>query len=34
MAKIYLVKCPVCGQTMSLEDEGFMEHVVAMMMVD
>ena len=26
--------CPICGQTMSLEDEGFMDHVVAMMMVD
>ena len=69
MAKIYLVKCPVCGQefeitkgilasesglspipedrldetpfdcpfcghTMSLDDGGLMEHVVAMMMVD
>ena len=26
--------CPFCGHTMSLEDEDFRDHVVAMMMVD
>ena len=26
--------CPLCGHTMSLEDEDFQDHVVAMMMVD
>ncbi len=26
--------CPFCGHTMSLEDEGFRDHIVAMMMVD
>ena len=26
--------CPSCGHTMSLEDEGFMDLVVTMLMVD
>ena len=34
MAKIYIIKCPACGHTMSLEDADFRDHVVAMMMVD
>ena len=26
--------CPICGHTMSVENEDFMEHVVTMMMAD